>query len=184
LETPPCHELNFGLPVCHFVRVQLEFNGFIALTCGTQYGNGNFAPKCGTHCFFNLQPSTSHPWPWHTAFSLNPHRLGRDGAATLPHPGAAALPRVGAPGEPTCGAPRKRRWGRDVPRACAAGAPPPSSDGRDGAPAPVPVREERQWARGRRREKEEIGGTHRGKIVISVVGLTPLACNVDGMAHR
>jgi hypothetical protein len=37
---------------------------------------------------------------------------------------------------------------------------------------------------GRRREKEETGGTHRGKIVISVVGLTPLDRNVDGMAHR
>jgi hypothetical protein len=49
--------------------------------------------------------------------------------------------------------------------------------------APAPVGEEREWAGGRRREEEEIGGTHKGKIVISVVGLTPLPRNVDRMAH-
>jgi hypothetical protein len=65
-------------------------------------------------------------------------------------------------------------------RACAARAPPPSSDGRDGAPAPV---SEETTAGRKRREEGEIGGTHRGKIVISVDGLTPLARNVDGMAH-
>jgi hypothetical protein len=53
-----------------------------------------------------------------------------------------------------------------------------------GMGAPAPVGEEREWAGGRRREEEEIGGTHMGKIVISVVGLTPLPRNVDRMAHR
>jgi hypothetical protein len=55
---------------------------------------------------------------------------------------AAELPCARAPGESACGAPEKRRRRCGVPRACAAEAPPPSSDGREGAP----VGEEREWA--------------------------------------
>jgi hypothetical protein len=28
-----------------------------------------------------------------------------------------------------------------------------------------------------------MGGAHKGKMVMSLVGLTPLAQNMDGMAH-
>jgi hypothetical protein len=40
---------------------------------------------------------------------------------------------------------------------------------------------EREEEEGRRKE---IGGAHRGKMVISRLGLTPLAQKVDGMAQR
>jgi hypothetical protein len=39
--------------------------------------------------------------------------------------------------------------------------------------APAPVGEERENGREEGEEEEEIGGTYRGKIVISVIGLTP-----------
>jgi hypothetical protein len=43
------------------------------------------------------------------------------------------------------------------------------------------------WERrkkGRRKKgRRKIGGAHRGKMVISAVGLTPFAHKIDGMAH-
>jgi hypothetical protein len=50
-------------------------------------------------------------------------------------------------------------------------------------PAP-PGRRNRENGREEEGERKKIGGAHRGKMVISLIGLTVLARNMDEMAHR
>jgi hypothetical protein len=53
-------------------------------------------------------------------------------------------------------------------------------------PSPSRLFYERGDAGSGRKEKgmRKMGGAHRGRMVISPIGLTPLARNMDGMAHR
>jgi hypothetical protein len=46
----------------------------------------------------------------------------------------------------------------------------------------TPPKTEAGWER-RKKGRRKIGGAHRGKMVISAVGLTPFAHKIDGMAH-
>jgi hypothetical protein len=80
-----CHVLNFCLPTCHSVRLQLELNGFMALTCGTHVWKIRFCP-CGptTHLLL-LRSSPVH--------GRCPPQISSVAVEGVARPCPAALPR-------------------------------------------------------------------------------------------